>query len=174
MDLIQCPACGTDISGDAYSCPKCGKPLRTTPINALAKIILAIIALVTILAIGGWILGGIFSAAMSAHPASDQDRQVGEALNNAERHLQEQWLKSLEEHEKKSQKLIRQIEEHTAKGKALRAKAQASQKPSEAHQLWKEAWREEDIVQSLRKEQDQANREVPGTPQEKRAAARGE
>ena len=28
MPLIPCPSCGTEISSDAVSCPKCGHPMK--------------------------------------------------------------------------------------------------------------------------------------------------
>ncbi|MBM4348571.1 MAG: zinc-ribbon domain-containing protein [Deltaproteobacteria bacterium] len=30
MALINCPACGTVVSNEAASCPKCGHPLKKT------------------------------------------------------------------------------------------------------------------------------------------------
>jgi RNA polymerase subunit RPABC4/transcription elongation factor Spt4 len=34
--FIACPACEATVSQDAYSCPQCGKPLRTRPSDIMA------------------------------------------------------------------------------------------------------------------------------------------
>ncbi len=30
MPLVKCPACGSDVSQEAISCPKCGHPFKKT------------------------------------------------------------------------------------------------------------------------------------------------
>lgn len=30
MALINCPSCGTEVSAEAVSCPKCGHPFKKT------------------------------------------------------------------------------------------------------------------------------------------------
>ena len=30
MALINCPACGTEVSDEAVTCPKCGHPFKKT------------------------------------------------------------------------------------------------------------------------------------------------
>lgn len=37
MNLIKCPACGTEVSSQATSCPKCGQPFRNTTIQLTDK-----------------------------------------------------------------------------------------------------------------------------------------
>ena len=35
MALIKCPECGTDVSDAAAACPKCGHPLKATPVGGI-------------------------------------------------------------------------------------------------------------------------------------------
>jgi hypothetical protein len=43
--LGACADCGASVSKSAYNCPRCGKKLRSTPINFLAKIVLVCLGL---------------------------------------------------------------------------------------------------------------------------------
>jgi uncharacterized paraquat-inducible protein A len=47
--FIACPACGATASSDAYSCPQCGKPLRTRPSDIMAILYLVATAAVAVL-----------------------------------------------------------------------------------------------------------------------------
>lgn len=53
MALIKCHECGTEVSTDAKTCPKCGATPRTA-INKLASVI----TLIFVLAIGWYFFGG--------------------------------------------------------------------------------------------------------------------
>jgi hypothetical protein len=48
-NLVACPACGEGISHDAFSCPHCGKPLRSRPIDWAAALYLGSTAAVAVL-----------------------------------------------------------------------------------------------------------------------------
>jgi hypothetical protein len=62
-NLVTCPACGGSISPEAFSCPHCGKPLRSRPGDWLASLglvyVLGLIALpiigVIVVYASGWI-----------------------------------------------------------------------------------------------------------------------
>jgi len=57
--MIKCPSCGSDVSSEAVSCPKCGHPLRSTgssintkdPVHVIG-IILAVIILLGLIGFG--------------------------------------------------------------------------------------------------------------------------
>jgi hypothetical protein len=42
-NLIACPDCGASVSRRAYSCPHCGRKIRSMPINILAAAVLGAI-----------------------------------------------------------------------------------------------------------------------------------
>jgi hypothetical protein len=37
MALVKCPACNTEVSDQAVSCPKCGHPFRNTTVELTNK-----------------------------------------------------------------------------------------------------------------------------------------
>ena len=56
MALIKCPECGTEVSGEAAACPKCGHPLQAKPsggINMRDPVhVIGVVLLVVILLVG--------------------------------------------------------------------------------------------------------------------------
>jgi hypothetical protein len=60
MPLIECPACGRQISAEAEPCPQCGHPNRlfhgsARPFTIIATVIHAVLALVLFLSLLFWI-----------------------------------------------------------------------------------------------------------------------
>jgi endogenous inhibitor of DNA gyrase (YacG/DUF329 family) len=47
--LMPCPDCGANVSRNAYTCPQCGRKIRSTPINLIAKFVIgAVVAVVVV------------------------------------------------------------------------------------------------------------------------------
>jgi hypothetical protein len=42
--LMPCPDCGANVSRNAYTCPQCGRKIRSTPINLIAKFVIGAVA----------------------------------------------------------------------------------------------------------------------------------
>jgi len=64
--LLKCPACSGSVSSDAYACPHCGKPMRHTPINTLAKMVIGAIVGMIVIPILFWFFGFIGAAVEDA------------------------------------------------------------------------------------------------------------
>lgn len=74
--LFPCPACGASLSRDAYACPKCGKPIRATPINLLAKIVIGALAFMIIVPLLCW-MGSAVMDALTREPEPPQPGEPG-------------------------------------------------------------------------------------------------
>jgi RNA polymerase subunit RPABC4/transcription elongation factor Spt4 len=55
MALKKCKECGTEISSEAKTCPKCGKPSTATSLQGLgcALTIIGLVIILLVLAISG-------------------------------------------------------------------------------------------------------------------------
>jgi hypothetical protein len=98
-NLIACPDCRASVSRKAYSCPHCGRKIRSMPVNILAAAILGAIVFCIFAPIVVSFFGQAFR--QIALPARQSDDELKQRMEERSR---DAYLNQLEEAQKAKRK----------------------------------------------------------------------
>lgn len=79
MPLVQCAECKTEVSDQAFKCPKCGFQLRKPKRSAFGKLIKwAFIGFNLLMLV--WLIGGVGGAAQDINKLSNEAQKTGATI----------------------------------------------------------------------------------------------